>query len=288
MADAAPPNRKSHPSVLDWRDFLVNYPPGTRASVECALEPSDRKVTAPEIRLFCDGTCCELAYCKGTVKDWRKYLFPSSMPDNETDALLYYDCAKCNTGIKTYAVRIYGDASQLHLRYVEAVKLGEWPRFSFDTPARVCGLIGPDRDLFFKGRQAECDGLGVGAFAYYRRIVEDQKNRLLREIVTVAQRTGAPADSIAKLQAAIAETQFSKAVHMVKDAVPQSLLIKGHNPLTLLHGALSRDLHSATDEDCLSAASSIRLVLFELAERLAAALKDKRELDEALTRLLNN
>jgi hypothetical protein len=166
-------------------------------------------------------------------------------------------------------------------------KIGEWPSFSFLTPSRVNSLIGPDRELFFKGRRAESEGLGVGAFAYYRRIVEGQKNRLLGEIIRVAQRTNSPAEVIAKLQAAQAETQFSKAVEMVKDAVPQSLLIKGHNPLTLLHSALSRNLHGASDEECLRVAHDIRIILFELADRLGQALKDDKELGEALSRLLN-
>lgn len=127
----------------------------------------------------------------------------------------------------------------------------------------------------------------MGAFAYYRRSVEGQKNRLLDEIIRVARRTNAPSEAISRLEAAKKETQFSKAVDMVKGAVPQSLLIKSHNPLTLLHSALSRNLHGASDEECLKVAHDIRVVLFELADRLGQALKDEQELNDALSRLLN-
>src|SRR5438046_8892096 len=74
------------------------------------------------------------------------------------------------------------------------------------------------------------------------------------------------------------ETQFSKAIDDIKTAIPQVLLIDGHNPLTLLHAALSEGLHGATDEDCLETATSIRVVLTELAERITIALKDLKEL----------
>jgi hypothetical protein len=148
-------------------------------------------------------------------------------------------------------------------------------------------LVGPDRELYLKGRRAEAEGLGVGAFAYYRRIVEDQKNRLLDEIIRVARHTKAPADAIARLEAAKTETQFGRAVDEVKDVIPSSLLIKGRNPLTLLHGALSRNLHGASDEECLQVAHAIRLILVEFAERLGQALKDERELNDAIDRLLN-
>jgi hypothetical protein len=169
----------------------------------------------------------------------------------------------------------------------DVAKLGEWPTFSPPVPTRVNSLIGPDRELFFKGMKAEREGLGVGAFAYYRRIIEDQKTRLLDEIISVALRTNASAESIALLERARNETQFAKAIDMVKDAVPQSLLIKGHNPLTLLHKALSRNLHGASDEECLKDAGAIRTVLFELAEKLGEALKEEREIKEAVSRLLN-
>jgi hypothetical protein len=68
--------------------------------------------------------------------------------------------------------------------------------------------------------------------------------------------------------------------------IPQVLYIKGHNPLTLLHSALSEGLHADSDEKCLQAANDIRLILAEFAERLSAALEEKRELDDALRRLL--
>src|SRR5262249_53009304 len=140
-------------------------------------------------------------------------------------------------------------------------KMGEWPRFSLRTPSKLMSIIGPDRELFIKGRRAEIDGLGVGAFAYYRRIIEGQKSRLLDEIIRVAKRTRAPGEMIDRLEAAKGETQFSKAVAEVKEALPPGLFIKGHNPLTLLHTALSRGLHESSDEECLRAANDIRVIL---------------------------
>jgi hypothetical protein len=93
-------------------------------------------------------------------------------------------------------------------------------------------------------------------------------------------------ESIAALESAQAETQFSRALASVKSAIPQTLLINGHNPMTLLHSALSEGLHDHSDEQCLEIASSVRVVLAELSERLAQALKDEAELNKALARLM--
>ena len=149
-------------------------------------------------------------------------------------------------------------------------------------------MIGPDREAFLKGRRAENQGLGIGAFSYYRRVIENQKSRIIDEIIKVATRIGAKQEMLDNLKKAQTETQFSKSIEMIKDGIPESLLISGgHNPLTLLHSALSEGLHAESDEDCLEYASSIRIVLSDLAEKLSEALKDDKKLKDAVSKLLN-
>ncbi len=168
----------------------------------------------------------------------------------------------------------------------ECYKFGELPLYGPPTPSKLIKLIGPDREIFLKGRRCENQGLGIGAFVYYRRVVENQKNRILDEIIKVSEKISASEESIAALKEAKKEIQFSKALASVKDAIPQALLINGHNPLTLLHSALSEGLHNQTDEHCLDIASSVRVILGELSDRLGQALKDEAELNHALSKLL--
>ena len=162
------------------------------------------------------------------------------------------------------------------------------PVFGPPTPARLIKLLGPDRETFLKGRRCENQGLGIGAFAYYRRVVENQKNRILDEIIKVSKKINAPQEAINILEQAKLEIQFSKSLTLVKDSIPQILLINGSNPLTLLHSALSEGLHDKTDEHCLEIASSVRIILAELSDRLSQALKDEAELNLAVTRLMNS
>ncbi|MGO9600327.1 MAG: hypothetical protein ACLP7Q_20270 [Isosphaeraceae bacterium] len=293
--------------ALDWRAFLTDQPPGRRACVDRAAYSESRlnrfpglgKVNLPELQLYCDGNCKSKAFCKGSVAAWGE-LFRSieSEPsqravrppadDLPCDYVLNYACEKCGRVVKSYSVRFWSTAaSEEAVGLVDVQKIAEWPPFSPRTPSKVISLLGPDRDLFLKGRRAEIEGLGVGAFSYYRRIIEGQKNRLLDEIIRVAHYVGSPANTITELEAAKTEIQFSKAVDSVKDAIPPVLYIKGHNPFTLLHSALSDGLHNASDEECLVAASDIRLILIGLAERLTVAMKQQKELDDALNRLLN-
>src|SRR5690606_22181448 len=106
-----------------------------------------------------------------------------------TRGFLTYACRNCTKTQRTYALLLSpGEGME---KSGVACKIGEWPPFGPPTPSRVISMVGPDRDLFLKGRLAENMGLGVGAFAYYRRVVENQRSRLLDEIVRVAKKVGA-------------------------------------------------------------------------------------------------
>jgi len=47
-------------------------------------------------------------------------------------------------------------------------------------------MLGDNRDLFMKGRRCESQSLGIGAFVYYRRVVENQRAAILGQIIKIA------------------------------------------------------------------------------------------------------
>jgi hypothetical protein len=203
---------------------------------------------------------------------------------NEDRMSMYitYLCSNCQSEQKRYSlfvVRGEGEGEG------HAYKFGELPPFGPQTPARLLRLFGQDRDIFLKGRQCEVHGLGIGAFTYYRRVVESHKNQILDEIIRVSEKINVQPEIIESLRVAKKEIQFSKAVEGIKGAIPQALLVNGHNPLTLLHKALSTGVHELSDEECLQLAHDVRVVLIELADRLGQALKDEAELNTAINRL---
>jgi len=151
-----------------------------------------------------------------------------------------YRCRNCNSREKLFALLV--NSADMYALNGNALKLGELPSFGPPVPSRVITLIGPDRDLFILGRRAENQGLGIGAFAYYRRVVENQKGRLITEIAKVAKRLSAKPDELVGFEKAAKETQFSKAIDEIKDTVPQVLLeaISKIVVLNLHHGTTRR------------------------------------------------
>ncbi|MGX0963134.1 hypothetical protein AB7M63_003583 [Bradyrhizobium japonicum] len=264
--------------------FLETKPPSQMLSVtNLWLNPKNHnflQIRSPDLQLHCDSESCNgTRYFR--YKSGERELYNGSTQRN---IFLTYLCSNCEVSQKMFAIHVVidresGDGGKCY-------KFGEYPAFGPATPTRLLRLLKRDREIFLKGRRCEAQGLGIGAFGYYRRVVENQKNMILDQIIAVAQRVGASADAISQLHAAKNETQFTKAILSVKDALPQSLLIGGHhNPLTLLHKALSDGLHARSDEHCLELAQDIRLVLADLADRLSVALKDEAELNAAIARL---
>ena len=274
---------------IELSEFFESIPPSQITSVSKMVRHLHnshgmiyaREFLTPEIQIHCPND-----NCNGT----RFFRCISDPPRVTSESCrffyLTYQCSNCQKYEKTYSLAAQVEEDKMSLSGM-CYKFGEMPMYGPPTPSRLIKLIGPDREVFLKGRRCENQGLGIGAFVYYRRVVENQKNRILDKIIKVANKLSVDAGMVKALEAAKCETQFSKALASVKDAMPQALLINGHNPLTLLHSALSDGLHDQTDEHCLEIASSVRVVLGELSERLSQALKDEAELNVALSKLMN-
>lgn len=264
------------PTWNSFADFLANAPPDSYYKgddiVVVQQSAVQDKLNAPTLQLYCSE--CDAAMNFDTDE---AYYVGRSYQE-----FVAYHCRHCLGSHLCYALIGQHDNDDSWI-----MKIGQYPAFNPPVPAKLQRLIQDDRETFFKGRRAESMNLGVGAFAYYRRVVESQKDRLCDKIIQVAKRLGYSADMIRELEAAKAKWQFMQGVQGIKDAIPEAFQINGHNPLTLLHNALSEGVHSLSDEECLARAQDARTVLVALAERLAALSADHRGLNDAVTRLAN-
>lgn len=263
---------------VDWSEFLANCAPGFERLATGLVDPIHPfTMELPAIDYHC-AQCQEWGPARaggGTQLSLNA----------ERTFNIHFLCTRCHESVK----RINGSATLLSFERGESrsrvVTFGEWPRFMPRVSNPLRRLLEDEYERFANGRLAESMGLGVGAFAYYRRVVEAVKERLIRKIQQVAIRRGEQA--LAKqLEWAASTWQFTDAIDELRLAIPDDLKIKGHNPLTLLHSALSKGVHSQSDSECLLACQAIRKVLEQLLENIADATKDDAELNHAIDRLL--
>lgn len=257
--------------------FLAEVPPGRQALVKLRFEasryPGTQEAVIPATTLYCSHELCD------GLRQFETETKLQARPGKHVNMYVNVTCSNCKSSSKCFSLRIDMDGSGMGP--VRVQKYGELPPFGAHTPTRLLNLLGSERDLYLKGRRAEQQAMGIAAFAYYRRVVDNKRVQLLDRIIAVAK-TGTDTALIEELEAAKRESQFTEAVKRIKHALPEVLLIKGENPLLLLYGALSEGLHNRSDEECLEAAGAVRLVLTGFVERLAAALEEDKDLIHAM------
>lgn len=268
-------------ALSQFREFMESTPPYVSKNIaglygyhHPQADQNPMSFPLPQIELHCetDGgpryftSTGQLTHVFASGQSWQ---------------FVHYRCKNCGHQVKTFALAVQ------HEKGADAVvmKLGEFPPFGAVISPRVQKLLGVgDLELYRKGMRAEAQGLGIGAATYFRRVVDNQWKQLVEEIRDAATRLGIK--DVKVFDAALQETKFSRAVEMLKDAIPSKLLIlDGENPLTLLYKSLSVQLHVLNDEECLQLATDIQLVLTVLLENIADVLKDQAELKGAAARL---
>jgi hypothetical protein len=228
----------------------------------------------PELDLHCET-------CGGTRAFRCTKQYPTTLLKGLTFDELDYQCKNCKEGDKfrkRFCLAVLGEGKTGAIQ-----KIGEYPTYSPITSRKVYDLIGENhREIFLKGRRAELRGLGIGAFAYYRRIVDDQKALIIDQLEKVAKRLGVSPDVLKVFASARAEDQFTNAIKQIKDALPPALFINGHNPLTILYDVLSDGIHDLSDEECLAHARTVRTLLIALADRISEISKDEAKVQDAI------
>ncbi|NOK07695.1 hypothetical protein [Corallococcus exercitus] len=153
-------------------------------------------------------------------------------------------------------------------------KLGQQPTWAPKIPKRLLKNLGPSATLFRRGVACLQEGLGIGASAYFRRVIEEEVKTLLE----LAERAAILDDDQAALDNIRVARESQVASDRLKIAVqkvPRTLRPGNANPLAVLYGALSGAVHQEPEDVALETASRLLktfVFLFEeLKERMDAA-----------------
>lgn len=255
------------------RDFIEDYPL-YRKFVEEFPEYT-HELSSPSVRLKCELCGSEQTFALANDYDQRHH------SGRLTGGLVFravYQCAGCRQTEYEFFLRISEDRSSI-------VKVGQYPGWEIKTDKNLADLLGHHSPIYRKGLVCESQGYGIGAYAYYRRIVEEIIDELLKTISGLID----PAE-LEKYQAALRdvqkETVTEKKIALVKDLLPPILRPQGNNPLSLLHGLLSEGLHGRTDEECLEDAAHIRDTLVFLVNQVILSKSSAKLFTDSMKKLL--
>lgn len=265
-----------HPIVGDYIALLTSGPPGASISLTETEITSlqDDSIPLPALPMHCGSSEC------GDVRIFRtptKHIyFYESVIINQVQ----YICSNCRSTTKFYSLAGILDPQGYYL-----IKIGELPRLDPPTPNSLLNALGDAKPLFLHGRRCELQGMGIGAFTYYRRVLENLTSTLITKSIEIAELTSANETIIERLRDALTITRYKDSLKAAGDAIPDILKINGESPLDLLYKALSDGLHNNDDTECLEIAHDIRLVLTETSNRIKNAISDDREVRAAIDRL---
>ena len=294
MTDTNQPLSNEAPQLRTLKEFLESAGAGMEEQVTVTTEwkqngsPVSSSLSRssyptlifkwPRIQLYCPHEDCDGARFFSPV------IGSESSVAKFQRLFLTYHCKNCTGTQKTFALQLRAEEIKPDAP-IWVLKFGEHPTLDEKIPNRLLNLVGKDRDLFFKGRRAERLGLGIGAYGYYRRVVENQKDEIFAKVADAAKQLGH--DELAmEITAARGERKFADAIDRIKHALPETLKVGGHDPLRTLHSALSEGLHNKDDQHCLEYAETIRDVLGGLAERIARAKQDEEKLKQNIGKLI--
>lgn len=250
------------------------------------------KVVRP-IRIFCSSRCQEV---RTHSPEWdlqateRYPRGPNAGSEifgdhlNTVRRVLRYSCAQCSRH-QTFTVLIaLGDDPS---DQICVMKIGEYPPVEHPISPALQKILGKDRAKpFKKGMTCEKFSYGIGAVAYYRRIVEEVIDGLLDHIAKLVPEEKKDEYS-AVLDKAKKEKVAARKIEIIKPQLPASLRPGGKDPLGILHDVLSSGIHELTEQECLDDAKDVREALEVFLELLQAGLDAQERLNDSTQRLLD-
>lgn len=205
---------------------------------------------------------------------------PTGADEKEARSILFleYLCASCKNFFRYFVIR-----RNENMGFFQ--KIGQYPPREITIEKELNDILSDLVVLYKKGLMNESFNHGIGAFAYYRRIIEDIINNLLEIIPDLMN--GEEKEVFLKALEKIKTTkQTDKKIALVKDLLPPILMPEGFNPLKTLYDILSEGIHGKSDEECLEKAILIRETLNFIVKKTLQSKKEQIEFTEKMKSLL--
>jgi len=139
-------------------------------------------------------------------------------------------------------------------------KVGQFPSYEIGLNTALKKYLNDeDQSNYKKALVCLSTSYGIGAYAYLRRVIENEIKRIIQDIA------GLDFDGAEYVRTAYeafkVDFQMSKLIDVVNKYLPGSLKELGDNPIRLLYEQLSGGIHEFTDEQCIEKAHYIDVLL---------------------------
>ncbi len=171
------------------------------------------------------------------------------------------------------------DFPTLYLR-----KIGQLPAVERNPEKEVLDyLCEEDKDNYRKALSNLSMSYGIGAFAYFRRIIENEIKSVVKDLSEL------DFEGSDKIKLAWTEYeqshQLSNLIDNINPYIPKSLKEIDDNPIRLLHSQLSGGIHVYSEEICLEKAKMIDTILRYIIKKVSSEKYELTEVRKAMRSL---
>lgn len=200
-----------------------------------------------EVEFHCDK-CAALKPFHNSNSD--NLIFEIGISQDFKYCTAIFKCVSCKYEIKGFSFLV----KKYDLTTLSITKCGEYPQKQLPKNKQLSKFLKNDRDEYDKAVICLANGYGVAAFAYFRRIVESNINRILDLIIETENPIDELVQEINELRK---ESPMSKKIEIINKTLPGYLRPPGFNPLGTLYAVLSDGVHSLPEDQCLEKANDI-------------------------------
>jgi len=256
------------------QEFIETYPLYRKFKIELPIWLS--QVPRPPINMRC--SICLSNQTFNMINNYDENLSGAVETAGKVVRALYR-CSACNGFIRYFFLSFDSKGKY-------TIKVGQTPSWEISLDPNLEKMLGSHVDYYRKGLTCESQGYGIGAFAYYRRIVEQIIDQLLIDITELIpdEEHAHYIEALEKVKNTIVAQDKIK---LVKDLLPKSLRPEGINPLSILHEILSKGLHSQEDEECMELAMNLREPLVFLVNEVIARKSSAMVFTESMRKFLD-
>jgi len=258
------------------KEFLETYP--LHRKFDFSFPQLLTEVIFPPIHMYCEVENAEHTFNKIFDIDEVQRQGTGAVTAGQVIKVTY-QCSSCHKFFRHFLIEF--DKSGNWIR-----KMGQFPPWDITINKELEKALEGNSKIYRNGLTCESQGYGIGAFAYYRRVVEEIIDNLLIQITDLIE----PAQKNKYEQALeqVKKTRITEEkIDLVKDMLPAILRPNNHNPLKLLHEFLSEGLHGKSDEECLAIAAELRKIIEFLVSQVSITKSKGLEFSEGMQRLLD-
>jgi hypothetical protein len=274
-----PPPIRIEISEKPLREFLETYP--LYRKFPMVLPERLNELPRPPINMSCEVCSLNQTFIMKSNFAYDTYVENQGVNVNTHLAVtaIRYVCTSCDKFLRTFLIKFNVEEGYI-------MKVGQEPGWEISADHNIEKILGSHTSFYRKGLICESQSYGIGAFAYYRRIIEGIIDHLLTEITYLINIAGQERYLEALNQVKQTHNTEEK-IRLVKDLLPSILKPDGINPLDILHSALSKGLHSKSDEECAELSANIREALIFLVKEVLERKSAAQTFTENMRKLLN-